>query len=301
MELADFFNIADKPEKLQEYLDGNGRIVIKIEGDGWNGTVNYRLAHFITELQKAIWESCQIKNPSDTDLEIEVEISKGCSNVVVNLCNLFKNVVNKMSGNQITVIIGIALIGYFVKQGFIEHKQLDSQFNTNLTVENSRLEQIRSANSTINTAMHILGNSLGSNDRIQVNNESFSKEDFLKKYKDDGNSITENSGRMTYAIDGLYSFDSISVEKRSISIKLDNKYRVAGASELSDNDMKVLLNKQLESLGKEQPSCENFRIDVELLGGAVKKVKVIGIGEPRNTALTLIDAKQNSIDLEESN
>lgn len=34
MELADFFNIADKPEKLQEYLDGNGRIVIKIEGDG---------------------------------------------------------------------------------------------------------------------------------------------------------------------------------------------------------------------------------------------------------------------------
>lgn len=299
MDLTDLCNMADQQEMLQKYLNDHGKIVIKIEGEGWNGTVNYRVALFIVKLQEALAKTCQVKGASYADLEIEAEISKGCSNIVINLCNILKNVVDKMSGNQIAAILGVTLVGFFIERGFIENKQLDNQLKTNVHIEDTRLEQIKNANSTINTAMHILGNSINGSDKISVNNTTFSKNDFLEKYKDDGKSKEEDTGRRVYAVDGLYAFDSISTEKRSVSVKLDNKYRQATAVALSDDEMKALLNKQSESVGKEQSSRENFRIDVELLGGAVKRVKILGLGEPRHDAMTLDNAKQNSIDIEE--
>ena len=74
---------------LLALLTEHGKIEIKLKGRDWDGNVNYRIAAFIVDLQKLIFRAFNdanktngefnFQNIESNNLEIKVEVKKGCS------------------------------------------------------------------------------------------------------------------------------------------------------------------------------------------------------------------------------
>lgn len=288
-------------EKVQSFVSEHQSLFLKIEGADWNGKINYRLALLITELQKALYASgmpgagFSVDSMLADGLEVQAEITNGCSLVTFSVGKLVKNIINKMTGTQLTILL--CAVGAMCAFCYGKTVAINAEKEIALRKEDANI-----ANNAVNAtlkAMNEFARTLNESDRLTVNNGiTYSKQDFLKEYEPVSDETAPE--QQSYFIDGFYCFDKISNESRTFNIKIDNKSRKAIANKLTKEQFKQLLSKQADALDTEKPPCEHFQISAMFLAGAVKRLTIDGIGPQRSGAVTFADAKNESIEKEES-
>lgn len=106
---------------------------LQVKGESWDGFIDYRGAQFIIDLQKAVIETYKELNQSEISLHklkkiviVKMKVTEGCSLFEIKFNKIFKTMAENMSGTQITLIAGLAIVcatGYFTTGKVLQYKQ----------------------------------------------------------------------------------------------------------------------------------------------------------------------------------
>ncbi|MCR4554157.1 MAG: hypothetical protein K5752_04480 [Succinivibrionaceae bacterium] len=293
---------------LLALLTEHGKIEIKLKGRDWDGNVNYRIAAFIVDLQKLIFRAFNdanktngkfnFQNIESNNLEIKVEVKKGCSILGFDLNDILK-VADKMESSHIAICIIVVIIAFVIKNAITSYFDKEKVKLSNQKEIELHKQMKDVAVNTVN-AMLRFGKNLNSNDEIEVNGNKYTKKEFLEKYETNASlEDIELDEYQTFHIDGKYIFDSICIEKKTAKIKLSSKSYSANIENLTEEQIVSLLEQQTASLNKNILSEQDFQLTVKLLAGAVKKLIVDDIGLKRHDSVSFEEAKIQSIENEE--
>ena len=289
---------AMSPEELK--FGDDLTMTIRIKGETWNGFIDYRGAQFVIDLQKAITNIYQeLGGPEATLREIrknatvKVKVVEGSSIVEVKLDEVLKKMAEKISGKQITLIAGLAIVcatGYFTTSEVLKYKQAKLKSVQEKQLSETYVKEISSAMSKaldiiekkdIEAPTRKLINKMDGNDRIQLpgksTEESLRKEEAKKLYPPKPK-VRTTSG----TFDGLYRIVGINMEKRPVEFKIiENEFEFSAKAELSDTDIETIA-KNLEIAMKQN---EDLKVDFHLFAiyndRGLKSASITGTGAPR--------------------
>lgn len=232
---------------LERFLKGDGvfefspklNLHIKISGDSWNGTVDYRVADFVTRLQREILrlhnaiseESYKISSleSSAAFLKIKVSVSHGSLNSIIEFSDMLSNLakaieagVEKMTGWQIAGTICFVAVAFLAgfsvnKYAAYRTKQLElSAENIKKNCEYNFLNKAIETASGFSTVFKPLIDGMSKRDTLEIGEKVYSKVEARAMFNDEKPVETISE---TYYIDGDYEILGVEIDKHLVHVK----------------------------------------------------------------------------------
>lgn len=305
-----------------EFSD-NFNLCVKLQGEQWNGEIDYKVAEYIIRLQKAVisaYNSISGKPPLRYNrqpmeqLRVTVNVKKGCEEIIAALKDI---IMNMSPEQQIFVIIAIAVLGFGANLCRNWHKDnLDA---------NTKNKAIETAEKIVGDVGNIIETSISENAKtlqkaIDLNRNNISHFHYLsQKMKDEdtmqingGDALTKKQAQETFLpvvdndmefdsyeflIDGDYEISDIHRRTEKVEIPINGKARFFSLEHLDTSTRRSLY----EDWSK--PRLENMHLPMTKVqltaifrGGVFLGGYIDGFGEPRVEAISFSDAQQQSIE-----
>ncbi len=298
-------------------------IRIKITGEQWDGKIDYKIAEFISRLQREVisiynlYNEEKIKyNTSKVDacgLRVTVEVKEGCTELVVPVFELLK----KMNPDQIfdICITGLILyfsskiaISYFNNKKEREKAEFDYKVEIERIREESKLkilqqtdnneiqkkaleinEQLIGALDRSNQHMSYISGKMNKNDKMEIDGVTLSAQEAKSIYKKLPTS-EEYCNESRYFIDGNYVVTTIKTEKDIAVIRINDKLRPFSLIWLENSERENFY--RMCGAPKREGAIQPIplRLTAILKNGSFLQGFVAGIGTPREGAKTLNEA-----------
>ena len=328
-------------------LSEEAALTVKLEGKQWDGKFDYKIAEFVVRLQKAHVAAYneqsggKIKyNTSPMDkagLRITVTVTPGCSCLKV----FFKEMWAKMdSKDKRDAILGIALIfaipagigfwHYCDKNAEIAKISADSAFKKfqeekraeiEIAVQERLRDEARSKDvmhaidrafnmaDQTNASMAYLAGKMQKDDKMSVDGIGIPAADARRLFKSTRTTPTDDDmEEFRYFLDGDYVVTDIKRQTEDIEILFsDGKSRKFSLVWLEDAALESFYRACAQHNNGSKIPEMSLRLDAFFKGGVFQRGAVMGIGKPREGAISFNNAvmdavrKQEEIDAEDVN
>jgi hypothetical protein len=267
--------------EIDNALDYN----IKITGETWDGSIDYRLAQYIVDTQKAIdnlFEELGIALEEEDRPVITFKIEAGCTKLIVQISKTFEKLIENMtSGEKIYVatLLFLAVVGGITVHEFREYKseqeahafELKSQKQTNdkeLKQQELLVDVIDSLVDKIPvyaTPTKRLAKNLREKDEIEnsINPIKRTKKELKKEYPGKGKYKAES-----VYLDGKYIITAIILETGKITIE-QGSHKYDCLSSLNESEAKKLFSKVQDAHAKKK----GFELDLKITADYFKGSK----------------------------
>ncbi len=298
-QLLDYaFDLLDRTKTIEPAeIKGGLDFTIKIKGKSWDGFIDWRLAKFILDMQKAVNKifkdsGLELSQEEKNALAIKFKISEGCSLIEIKPGKAIQALLDKMTGKQKTalgIILILAVTSYLTYGRFIDYKsQIESKTQDEIT-KRELIQLSREVSSRLDDyekPMRRLVAKLNDNDTIIISsrNVELTKEQLKKDYPHKPKSIPK-----TVYIDGTYVVTSIRYPGDSVRITIESgANRIDCGVALSEEDLASLYEKAKE---QHHEGCE-FEMPLKITAkfsktGGIKDAVIFGLGAPRDKSINL--------------
>ncbi|MBU1193999.1 MAG: hypothetical protein KKE62_01800 [Proteobacteria bacterium] len=297
--------LTDELSQEDIIIGKNLTLKIRIKGDSWDGSIDYRGAQFVIDLQNTvidIYKEVIETNIPLHDLKklitVKVKVEEGSQFFTINIDEALKKIMEKVTGKQITLMVclGIACAtgSYnYTKTLELRHKEVVAAEEKNLSKE--YIQSISSIydrtldmidRKDIEAPIRKLVNKLDEEDKIQLPGADMMKAEAVKKMYPRRPKFQQENG----IFDSSYTIAAINMEKTPIEFKLkkDDKEFWADA-ELSPTDIEYI-SKSLETAMKKK---EDLKMDLHVFiiydKHKIKSASIQATGSPRQDSQKFIE------------
>lgn len=272
-------------------------LTIQIRGESWDGFIDYRGANYILELQKSFNRLYQELSEADVQLRnlskyitVKVRVVEGSSLFEIKVSKALKQMINKLSGNQITLITVLAIFcaaGYFTMDKVLDYKR---QMATQAKQGQIAIETIERLTPVLDKALDVIQktdmekpirtviNRLESDDRIILpDSTELSAQEAKNRYPRKPR-VPQETG----IFDDAYKILSIDFEKAPPVFALYKEgLEFRAAAELSESDIDRLATDLKQALR----TGDDFNVSLQLFivynRRGIKSASITGIGTKR--------------------
>ena len=290
---------------------------IYIDGESWDGSLDYRFASILTALQKDIFNIYSTVTGEKVtfgssvsiidQLKVKVYTEKKCLNikVIVDIAKVFLKMDKKDIPRvllSLTAIIGTTALGW---------KYLDNKGNIDIaTIEWNTKKDIAKIESKERIQLALLENKelsqeveeivvqslltgfkneeykqkiaqhINNNDTVEINTIPYTKQELKRQCSDDISSERED---IVYYADSFYEIKTLNFEKNSLGLFIEST-NFSAKIDLNPKDKKEISQIfEKATMNEETPKVE-LQVTLAMENGEIKKATVVGIGEPRKNA-----------------
>lgn len=291
-------------------------IQIKLEGDQWDGNIDYKIAEFVIRLQKYVLDvyneagHTKIRygsNLMNTNIRITISIKHGCSLINIDLGEWAKNMSSSDLTTTIIVIAVICGLSYAISKGvecYYNFKRVKKEIEEKIRLkldDNKTIREIVTQTFTFadNTQKHMryLSSKLKDDDIMTINNTVFSSNEAKELFKHE--QIEEIQEKSQYYIDGEYSINTIFVEKNQASISFPDKKRTFSTYYLDNDTLERLFKNCATYQENKRPIPMPLQLTATFSGGVFKEGVIIGVGGKREGAMSFAEASLASASKQE--
>ncbi len=285
-------------------FENNAQLSIKIEGDQWDGAIDYKIAELILKLQKDYVNAYNIITSSnhrfdakfleENNIKIVYTVEKGCSKIVANILDAVlpeaaKEAVKKMTGKQITFTLCFALASYggtAVANKYLDNSRQAHTEDTTIQI----IEQTALAIQKSNSAMHYLATQMDSKDFVTRNEEQkLSAKEALEKYMPIEEPQTEGT-KYLFNIDNLYKIETIHLNNSTVKIRFGRKLVVFSLGNLNNQQREDFYKACATADSKKGNTPINLQVTATFQNGSIIDGFIVGIGTKRQDAISYEDA-----------
>ena len=312
-------------------------IKIKMEGEQWDGRLDYKVGEFIIRLQKSLLDmySAQIGttlryNTAAIDvqgLRITVHVEPGCTLFNIDLSSWWENMDAKHTVVAISIVAGLYFTGHYLEaihsdnskekiatietDGLVQQARIKTQAEVEMKVQ-ERIQDETRQKTIVTSVTKALDVAAGSDQHLSYLASKMHRND---KMYIDGNilpaataksvfrtvtEVKDDTAPSRYFLDGDYVVTSINREKDVATIKFPDRKRSFSLVWLDEGAREAFYQK-----------CSQGKVDKELLpmtlqltalfsGGVFKEGFIQDIGLPREGSMTFQDASLASARKEEA-
>lgn len=293
-------------EKFRDFEIGDSlNYTVKIIGDTWNGTIDYRIAKYILEIQKKIdnlYDELEIQIDKDHRVLVTFTINEGCTEAVVEIAKTLKEIFTNMESSHklyLATVLSLSIVGSFTVWQFKEYKS--EQIQLKHDVEKTKLiseKEIRQQQQLVDivesisdkipnyaTPNKVLASNLKEGDEIQLSTQpsKFTKDEFKKQYPGKSKFKPES-----VYIDGKYLITAIILEAGKITIDSQGE-KYDCLSSLSEDES----NELFSQVKAAHAAKKGFELDLKITAkyykgkNEIRDLIIYEIGPPRNGAKTI--------------
>lgn len=275
-------------------ITNNLNFEIKLKGNIWDGSIDFRIAKYILSLQESIDD---ILKDADIPLDkrtrpiVKFRVDKGCSLIEVKLSETIKYIMENMSGKQKTFIVIVAIlstVGYLTTSKVLEYQEKIHQHQTNQTILQNydhAFQEVIKKIPAYEKPMRRLTANLEENDTIEnsATGVKLTQKEAKKQYP--GKSKFRPLG---VYIDGNYLITAIKIETGSITIE-DGLHKYDCSSALTNKELTDLFNKVQVAYTQKKGFTLDLKISAKYFKGsnALRNLVIYEIGPPRQGAQSI--------------
>ena len=299
-------------------------IKIKMEGEQWDGKLDYRVAEFIVKLQKSLlaiyneYSGQKIKyntaGMNKAELRVTVTVEKGCTLFQINLGDwakymqpeyLFWGLLGVAAIWGGTRIITTAIQQHSDKAKALELAKIEAESKLKLKIEEGvqeeaqRKELVGVIGRAMNTAeksqgyLYSLAAKMKPDEKMVYNGEPISAADARTLFHH-AKTAEENHEEHYYFLDGDYVVSAINREKEEASIRFKDKRRKFSLVWLEGPELEVFYKSCASHKSGKQLLPVPLQLKATFVGGVFKSGIVQGVGDKREGAMTFTEAALDS-------
>lgn len=293
-----------------EYSDSIN-VALKFQGEQWDGTIDYKLAQFVVDLQKRIFENYKLLTDKkaarfsdsfivDNKLKIKVEVKEGCTEILA----LLKEGLSKMESKHVAIVFCIGIISFFsanVASDYFSMKKKEIDARVQQIEETEKKETVKNAiESSFKFGTEVQNNFvqllsvMDSNDTLEVNGKKLTNAEAKNIYKYKQKSPIEKEIAQGYKVDGDYVITEIDRERNTCKVVIGERKRKMTLEFLSNESLSALY---LELSKDKQKTLTpiSLQINIELLDGEYQTGAIVGIGKKRENSISYAEAFMDSV------
>lgn len=297
--------IAEKIDPKDISFSDDFVIQIKIQGESWDGAIDYRGAKFIIDLQRAVIRSYNEIN--DTDIHprilndlvtVKVRVREGSSIYEILIDKFFNIVVSNMTGPEILLMFGITAAcatGYLTKRLVLQHKERLAQMNHTQELADRLSGTIDKAldiieRKNIDAPPKKLIGRLSENDLIQLPGREPLPPDQAKELYPKKQPPRISDG----FFDDNFKVLEINTEKRPILLKLDKEgYKFWAEARIEPEDVERLSDNFKTAVNNNQDLTIDLHLYISFDDKKIKDASIQEIGPPRENTKRFSDLITN--------
>lgn len=278
---------------------------IKIKGDSWDGSIDYRLAQYILDTQKKIddiFKEMGIEFAEEDRPIVKFKIEAGCTEIFVHISDTLKALFQNMTSGQKTVIaalIVLALVGgftiYEIKEYKVEQERLAHELEQQEQANEKEVEIYRELADITESVIEKIPEYTKPNKRLaknlrpgdvvenSINHIPLTKEEFKRKYPGKSKYKPE-----TVYLDGTYLITAIKLDSGKITIE-HGPYRYDCLSSLNEKESKDLFSRLQAAHAAKKGIELPLKITSKYYKGSMelRDLIIYEIGPPREGARTI--------------
>lgn len=299
-------------------------IKIKMEGEQWDGKLDYRVAEFIIKIQKSLlaiyneYSGQRIKyNTAGMDkaeLRVTVTVEKGCTLFQINLGEWAKYM---QPGELFWGMLGVAailggayVVATAVRYGFdmakgLKLAKIEAENKLKLKIEEGvqegarREELLRITDRALNTAeksqdyLYALAAKMKPEEKMHFNGVPISATE-AKALFHDTKPAEDSQEKHYYLLDGEYVVSAINREKEEAGIRFEDKKRNFSLVWLEGAALEAFYKSCASHKSGKHLLPVPLQLKATFVGGVFKSGIVQGVGKKREGAMTFADAALDS-------
>lgn len=278
---------------------------IKLTGDKWDGSIDYRLAQYIVLAQKTLdklVDELGLNLAEEDKPVIKFKVNEGCLEVIIKFSEAAKALFENMSSREkiyTATLLIIAIVGGFSGHEYHEYKDRQEARVHELKMQeledNKELKQQEKLVNVINTLAEKipvyqaptkkLANIMSPGDTINssIDNITRTKDELKKQFPTKGKYKPD----LVY-IDGEYTITTIKLESGSITVE-QGPYRYDCQSSLNDQELESLFSRVKAAYAEGKGFKLNLKVTAKYFKGSntLKNLVIYEIGEPREGSCTI--------------
>jgi len=274
---------------------------IKIQGEHWDGFIDYRVARYVEKLQQDIFSLCNEfgddhfsfrKNYNELkQYVIKVRVERGCTEIFIKIAKIFNNLISKIENNrQLAATCLLMLLSF----GYISVKDYNEAITKRVEIEENektRREIVKVANDALELsresqrATSYLFSQLGDDDRITIDNiiDDYDKKSALDRLNHDDKASSEKSVN----IDDEYHILDYNFEKKRVTLKKGGIKFNALTKSLDDASLQELHDLTKEADLNDNIPRASLRITATICDGVIKDAYVVELGLRRSSSISV--------------
>lgn len=295
-------------------------VEIQIRGQSWDGSIDYRGAGYILELQKAVnriytevhGDTIPLRSLSKL-VTVKVKVVQGSIKFNINLGQALSKMVGQMTGGQLLVFAGLTMataVGLYTAKTVAEYKK-DVAIHARQMEKDEALDKnekellsktVNELTTTINRALDVieerdlqaptrkLVNKLESGDMILMPDAvELTAEEAKKRYPRKP-PVKAKSG----IFDGTYTIRSMFLDKSPVEFSIDkDDHCFNAAAELHSSDIERLA----QDFEKALKSGANLEVPLQVFvmygKNKIISASITGVGDPRERAENIAELFQS--------
>ena len=302
-------------------------IKIKIEGSRWDGKYDYRIAEFTTALQREILslynDICgtninlaSLNNDKYSFLIIHVVVDNGCTEIFAKISDAIDNIpieaLNQMESLHILIAFVVWSLVSETGKAYREQKKYkqeevikELETKAELAKVEKEKEQMAAVTEITRQAFAFaeksqppfayIASQMGKEDTLTIGGHKMTKAEALEQFKDTEKQRPTEPIVETYYIDGNYKISGALNEDHKFIIRSEVLGRKHVSTSLLSDDDKIKIYDLLAAgdIAKYTPEL-GLLVNSEITDGKVTAINVVGLGEPRPSAVDLQKALNKS-------
>lgn len=304
-------------------------ISIKLEGEQWDGRIDYKMAEFVIRLQRALLniynEQAEQKiryntRPLDKDgLRITITVEKGCSLLNVDLKGWWDGMESKdkrftIIATALILTVGAALVFWHGQKTSaataLEITRIEAQKEIELKIQerlqdeadrkeaSQLVDKVFKLTEQANAHMYFLASKMQPEDKMTVGDITISAPEAKQIFR--STSQIESLGdEAQYFLDGDYVVTSINREKEEVDIKFPDKKRKFSLVWLEGHELEIFYKQCAQHKTNESLPPIPMQVTAYFRGGVFQRGFVQGTGPKRETSRTFSEAALDSASIQE--
>ena len=263
---------------------------VTVKGKLWDQYIDWRLANFVIDMQKAVnkaFKQAEISLSKEEQIGVTVKfkVSKGSSLVEIKFNELLQIAANHMTGGQITAVLIVSIL---VTGGYLTVKRILARQEAAEDEKTKRdLAKVIENVATYEAPFRRLTHKLDNEDSVTISSrqEDFSKEDLKQEYPGRSKSKSKN-----VYLDGIYTIVAIKLDAGTITVE-QGEHRLECLSSLNQDEAEKLFSKVKDAHGAGKGFDLPLKITADFFQGSkqIKKPIIYEIGDPRAGSTTIND------------
>lgn len=293
-------------------------IEIILNGDYWDGKIDYKICQIVLELQKdilgfykkATGNHISISNDSDTlkKLSVKFTLEKNCTKIFAEISKLVSSLKESgMTGKQISIFIFSLLASIAALTlpstilGFIERKnQAEALLKERMAhieanqKDKERLEKIimkgiESASENIRAQQRI-ANAIEHRDTVTINGVTFTKNEAVYSFVKE-QTPEEHPNPITCLVDGKYKIISALMERQQVEIAYKGaKTFFASTKDIPHEEKQYIYKIFADADAMGYAPTVDLQMRIEVTNGIITGAAIEHTGAPRPQAISLFKA-----------
>lgn len=277
---------------------------VKIQGESWDGFIDYRIAKFVKKIQQDIFSIYNEIHEGNYDFRksysevepyvIKVRVERGCTEIVIKIVEIFNELISNIKDKKKqAVLISLLLLSF----GYIPFRVYNDAVTERMRVEadeNTKREIAQVASNALELSkqcqrgMIYLFGQLANDDRITVEN-IYADLDRDAAFDRLGSGDLHKSEK-SINIDDEYLIIDYNFEKKRITLKKSGVKFNALTKSLDDSSLHELHELTKKADLNDTIPLVSLLVTATISEGHIKDAYVVGLGSRRDSAISVKDA-----------